>query len=153
MPAYEMWTTAWRLGATAPTGRDQQSTMNQLRIEVTKFTLVGAANFVLTFIVFSVMLKVMVINHLISLATAWFFGMIFSYVASFVWVFKPEKTIQFRSRFVKFLSTGLMSLVLNMLALDYLVKSTLLDPFYLQLLLIPLVVIFNFTATKFWSLR
>lgn len=127
--------------------------MNQLRIEVTKFTLVGAANFVLTFIVFSVMLKVMAINHLISLAAAWFLGMIFSYVANFVWVFKPEKTIQFRSRFFKFLSTGLLSLVLNMLALDYLVNSTHLDPFYVQLLLIPLVVIFNFTATKFWSLR
>ncbi|MBE2257771.1 MAG: GtrA family protein [Candidatus Accumulibacter sp.] len=127
--------------------------MSQLRIEVTKFTLVGAANFVLTFIIFSVMLKVMAINYLISLAGAWFCGMLFSYVANFVWVFKPEKTIQFRSRFVKFLTTGLLSLILNMLALNYLVEGSHLDPFYVQLLLIPLVVVFNFTATKFWSLR
>jgi len=42
---------------------------------------------------------------------------------------------------------------LNMIALQCLVDATAFDPFYLQFALIPLVVAFNFSAAKSWSLR
>ncbi len=127
--------------------------MNKLNIEATKFTVVGALNFGLTFIVFTVMLKFFGADYLISLGIAWIVGMFFSYVLNFSWVFKPENQIRFSSRFLKFLTTGLVSITLNMLALHYMVENSEIDPFYLQILLIPLVVVFNFTATKYWSLR
>ena len=127
--------------------------MSKFKIEVSKFTLVGAANFVLTFVVFTVMLKVLGINYLLSLATAWIVGIIFSYVLNFVWVFKPEQKVQFRSRFFKFFLAGLLSMALNMLVLSYLVERTDCDPFYVQFALIPMIVIFNFSTAKYWSLR
>jgi hypothetical protein len=38
--------------------------MHKFKIQATKFTLVGAANFVLTFAVFTAMLKVLEVNYL-----------------------------------------------------------------------------------------
>lgn len=127
--------------------------MHKIKIEVTRFTLVGAANFILTFIVFTTMLKIMEVNYLISLAAAWVAGTIFSYVLNYIWVFKPEEAIQFKARFAKFFLAGLLSIALNMVALRYLVEQTGSDPFYLQLILIPFVVVFNFITAKFWSLK
>jgi putative flippase GtrA len=126
--------------------------MHKLKIEVTKFTLVGAANFVLTFIVFTTMLKIMSVNYLLSLGAAWVVGMFFSYVLNFSWVFKPEQKIQFKARFLRFFLASVFSIALNMLVLSYIVGRTGFDPFYVQMVLIPLIVIFNFSTAKFWSL-
>ena len=52
--------------------------MHKFKIEATKFTIVGAVNFALTFNVFTVMLKVLGVNYLLSLVAAWVVGMLFS---------------------------------------------------------------------------
>ena len=127
--------------------------MHKIKIEVTKFTLVGAANFVLTFIVFTAMLKVLSVNYLLSLGAAWVVGMLFSYILNFAWVFKPEQKLQFKDRFLRFVLASVFSIALNMLALSYIVEHTGFDPFYVQMLLIPLIVIFNYSTAKYWSLR
>jgi putative flippase GtrA len=127
--------------------------MRKFKIEITKFTTVGAANFALTFIIFTAMLKVLGVNYLLSLAAAWVVGMLFSYVLNFAWVFKPEQKIQYRTRFVKFFLASIVSITLNMLALKYLVERAQFDPFYAQFLLIPFIVMFNFLTTKLWSMK
>lgn len=127
--------------------------MYKLKTEVTKFTLVGAVNFVLTFVVFTGMLKILGINYLLSLAAAWLVGIIFSYVLNFAWVFKPEQKIQFKARFVRFSLASVLSISLNMLALSYIVERTDCDPFYVQMVLIPFIVVFNFATAKYWSLH
>lgn len=127
--------------------------MHKFKIEATKFTLVGAANFVLTFIVFTAMLKVLLVNYLLALVAAWVVGMVFSYVLNFAWVFKPEQKIQFKARFLRFFLASALSIVLNMLVLGYIVEHSEFDPFYVQMALIPLVVVFNFSTAKYWSLR
>lgn len=127
--------------------------MYNLKVEATKFTFVGAANFALTFIVFTAMLKILGINYLLSLLAAWVVGMLFSYVLNFAWVFKPEQQIQFRTRFIKFFVASVLAIALNMLTLSYIVERTDYDPFYVQMALIPFIVIFNFSTAKYWSLR
>lgn len=127
--------------------------MHKFKIEATKFTLVGTANFVLTFLVFTSMLKIMEVNYLLSLMTAWIVGMIFSYILNFAWVFKPEQKIQFKARFFRFSLASALSIALNMAALRYLVERTWFDPFYVQMALIPFIVMFNFVTAKFWSLK
>jgi putative flippase GtrA len=127
--------------------------MHKFKIEVTKFTLVGAANFALTFIVFTAMLKVLGVNYLLSLVAAWVVGMLFSYVLNFAWVFKPEQKIQFRARFFRFFLASILLIALNILALSYIVERTHFDPFYVQMILIPFIVIFNFSTAKYWSLQ
>ncbi|QSA99884.1 GtrA family protein [Methylomonas sp. EFPC1] len=127
--------------------------MRKLRVEATRFTLVGGANFVLTFFIFTSMLKLLEVNYLLSLLTAWGVGMIFSYTLNFMWVFNPEQKIQFRARFFKFLLASVLSILLNMWVLDYIVETTNVDPFLVQMALIPFIVAFNFTTAKLWSMR
>ena len=127
--------------------------MHKLKIEVTKFILVGAANFVLTFIAFTAMLKVFLVNYLFSLGAAWIVGMLFSYALNFSWIFKPAQKIQFKDRFVRFFFASVLSIALNMLALGYIVERTDFDPFFVQMALIPFVIILNFSTAKFWSLK
>ena len=127
--------------------------MHRFKIEATKFTFVGAANFLFTIIVFTVMLKVLGVGYLLSLTAAWVVGIIFSYVLNFAWVFKPEQKVQFRARFIKYILASLFSIALNLLALHYIVERTGFDPFYVQMTMIPFIVIFNFSTAKYWSLR
>lgn len=127
--------------------------MHKFKIEATKFTIVGAANFILTFIIFTTMLKIFNVNYLYSLVAAWVVGMFFSYVLNFAWVFKPEQKIQFKARFFRFFMASVLSIALNMIALRYIVEHIDFDPFYVQMMLIPFIVIFNFATAKFWSLR
>jgi putative flippase GtrA len=134
----------------APRGRFDRAT---LWLEGSRFLVVGAANFALTMAVFTVMLKVLGIHHLPSLFAAWVVGVLFSYVLNFTWVFKPEEQMRFRARFVRFVLASLTSVLLNMAILEVLVRQTGFDPFWLQLALIPFVVLFNFATAKLWSLR
>jgi putative flippase GtrA len=127
--------------------------LHKIKVEATKFTLVGAANFVLTFVVFTLLLKAFSLHYLLSLFVAWVVGMSFSYTLNFLWVFKPEEKIQFKRRFLRFFLASALSVGLNLLALRLLIERTAWDPFYAQLGLIPFIVGFNFSTAKYWSLR
>lgn len=127
--------------------------MHKLKIEITKFTVVGGANFVLTLVIFTSMLKIFGVDYLLSLGTASVIGWIFSYILNFSWVFKPEQKIQFRARFLKFFSASALSLALNMIVLRQIVERTGFDPFWVQMALIPFIIVFNFSTAKFWSLK
>ena len=122
-------------------------------METARFLVVGGANFVLTFILFFVLVQILQIHHLVSLSVASLLGTVFSYVLNFTWVFKPEEKLRFRERFWKFFLASAVSLALNLLALHLLVEATGHDPFLLQCALIPLIVAFNYCTAKFWSLR
>jgi putative flippase GtrA len=122
-------------------------------IQITKYTIVGLLNFILTFIIFTVLLKLIGISYLISLFIAWVIGMFFSYIINFLWVFKPEEKIVFNHRFIKFLSVGIVSITLNMIALNYIVNQFIIDPLYSQFIIMPFIVVFNYIFTKYWSLK
>ena len=124
-----------------------------INIQVTKYTIVGLLNFVVTFIIFTVLLKLLGIGYLFSLFIAWIVGMLFSYMINFIWVFKPENKIVFNHRFIKFLTIGLISISLNMLILNYIVANLEADPFYGQFVIVPFVIVFNYVFTKYWSLK
>jgi putative flippase GtrA len=93
------------------------------------------------------------VNYLLSLVAAWVVGMLFSYALNFTWVFKPEQKIQFKAQFFRFFLASVLSISLNMLALSYIVEHTGFYPFYVQMALIPFIVISNFSTAKFWSLK
>jgi len=127
--------------------------MSKLKTEVTRFTIVGSVNFGLTFVIFFVLLKLFDVNYLVSLALVWTVGILFSYLLNFLWVFKPEQRLQFKERFVRHYLSYLLSFALNIFSLNYIVEHTGFDPFYAQIALIPFIVVFNFSAAKYWSLR
>ena len=127
--------------------------MHKLKIEFSKFTVVGAVNFVFTFVMFYLLVKVINMNYLIALMVVSLLGMVLTYSLNHAWVFKPEQKLAFRGRLFKYILAGFLSISLNMLVLSYIVEHISFDPFYVQLALIPFIVIFNFATAKFWSLR
>lgn len=127
--------------------------MHKLSVEFSKFTVVGVLNFVFTFVLFYISVKVLSINYLIALMAVSLLGMLFTYSLNYLWVFKPEQKISFKGRLLRYILSGMLSISLNLWLLEYLVVRTKFDPFYVQTALIPLIVIFNFCTSKFWSLR
>jgi len=127
--------------------------MHKLKIEFSKFTVVGAINFVFTLVLYYFLVKVIQVNYLISLVVVSLLGMVLTYIFNYVWVFKPEKNLEFKDRLYKYILAGLISITLNIIILDYIVSRSDFDPFYVQLGLIPLIVVFNFSTAKYWSLR
>lgn len=127
--------------------------MQKLRVEFSRFTVVGAINFIFTFVMFFFAVKVAEINYLIALMVVSLLGMVLTYSLNYVWVFKPEQVLKYRGRLLKYVLGGVASIAINMMALRYIVESTGIDPFFAQFLLIPFIVVFNFATAKFWSLR
>lgn len=127
--------------------------MRRFRREAFRFLVVGGINFFLTLILYLGMLRIVKIHYLIALIVSWAIGMMFTYVLNFLWVFKPDEKIEFRNRFPKYFTSQLVSIGLNTLALQMIVVNFGMDPFWGQFLLIPMVVVFNFSAAKFWALK
>lgn len=124
----------------------------KLKLEAFRFLVVGGANFLLTLCIFYGLLKIMHAHHLVALIISWAFGIVFSYALNFAWVFRPEEKVVFKQRFARYFTANLVSVGLNMIALELLVRSTGYDAFWIQFSLIPLIVVFNFSTAKFWSL-
>ena len=137
----------------APAALLRDASAIRFKIEAAKFLVVGGVNFVLTFIIFFVLVKLLSVNYLIGLTVSSAIGMVFSYMLNFAWVFRPEQKLRFKERFGKYFLASVTSLGLNLIALNYLVRRFDFDPFYVQCALIPLIVGFNFSTAKFWSLR
>lgn len=127
--------------------------MQRLKIEFSRFAVVGAANFVVTFVLFYLLVQIVAINYLIALIGVSLIGMIFTYSFNYMWTFKTEDKLVFRERLLKYVISGVSSISLNAAALGYIVESTNFSPFYTQLALIPVIVIFNFSTARFWSLK
>ncbi|WP_165930955.1 GtrA family protein [Paralcaligenes ureilyticus] len=127
--------------------------MKNIRIEFSKFTIVGGVNFVFTFVLFYFCLRIIKINYLVAIVLVSLAGMVLTYYLNHVWVFKPEQEVRFKARFFKYVVAGFSSIGLNVVLLHYVVVEVGFDPFFGQLALIPLIVIFNFSTAKFWSLR
>jgi putative flippase GtrA len=127
--------------------------LSLLKLQASKFTIVGTLNFGFTFLVLFSLLKVIGIVYWVSFILAWGAGVVYSYILNSVWVFKPSELLEFKKDFLKYLFANAVSFIFNLIALSILVENTHFDPFLVQLMIIPFIVIFNFITSKFWSLR
>ncbi len=122
-------------------------------VEFAKYILLGGANFFLSLAVFALGTRLLMLHYILALVLAWFVGIVFMYVTNSIWVFKSSGPLLFDLRFRRFLGVGVVSVTLNSLALHLLVQSWDADPFWAQIALLPMVVLFNFAMTKYFSLR
>lgn len=118
-----------------------------------KFLVIGAGNFVFTFVVFTTLLEVLKTGYITALVTASLLGSVLTYVFNFIWVFRPEAKLNFKGRFVRYLLAGSVSVGLNIVLLAALVEIGGFDPFWAQVGLIPFIVIFNFSTANWWSFK
>jgi len=122
-------------------------------VHLVKYGFVGAVNAVITFTIYIALLKIFKVHYLLSFSISWAAGVFLAYVINFVWVFKPEDTLVFRSRLLKYVAVYLISYTLNMILLGIITETTGRDPLLVQFLLVPVVVAVNFLGIKYWSMK
>lgn len=110
-------------------------------------------NFLFTLLAFYLLVEVIKVNYLIALTVVSILGMFLTYTLNHIWVFRLEEKLEFRGRIVRYILAGSVSIAINAVTLKFLVDRTDYDPFWLQLTLIPLIVLFNFSTAKYWALR
>lgn len=127
--------------------------MTCLRIQITRYGVLGLANSLVTYVFFWWLISLLGVTYLLSLVLTWCFSVVCSYVANFVWVFSPELRLKFVSYFPKHCISSVFLLLLNMAALQWAVERMRLDPLAVQIVLIPLLAGLNFASLKFWVMR
>ncbi len=104
-------------------------------------------------LLFLLLLKVFDIGYFLSFTITWLFGILLTYTINFIWVFKPEDKFEFKKRMPKYFLVYLFSYGVNILILKYIVNTFNYDPFWIQFLIIPIVILINFFGFKFWALK
>jgi putative flippase GtrA len=122
-------------------------------IELAKFTLIGAVNFAFTFVIFYILITTFNVSPSLALIVASLFGMIFTYHLNRKLVFNSQEKSEFKRGLARYVIAGSVSVGLNALALEYIIKKFGWNPFLIQLSIIPFIIAFNFSTAKFWSLR
>ena len=125
----------------------------EIIVHFIKYGIVGFSNFLLTGGVYYVLLRVLFVWYPIGFLFSWGLGVFYTYSINFIWVFKPEEKIEFKHHLWKYFIIYAASLIVNLLLLTYVVEIFTLDPFWSQFLVIPIVVLINFTGIKYWALK
>lgn len=118
-----------------------------------KYTFVGLLNAVFTFFLYFILLKVILLHYLVSFSLSWFLGVLLTYVINFLWVFKPEQKLVFKSRLLKYFIVYIISYLLNMFLLKEFTELTRGDPLLVQLFIMPVIVVVNFSGIKYWCMN
>lgn len=113
------------------------------------YILVSTLNFILTSILFYVLLKINHINYQISLTIVWFFGILITYFLNSIFVFKVKNELSYY-QFFKYITVYFASFAFNIIALKYITENTFFDPYYTQFFLIPFIILINFCGLKYF---
>lgn len=117
-----------------------------------KYVLVGGFNYVSSLLFFVFLTKVIGINYLIVFTITWIYGILITYCLNYLWVFKPEKRLIFKIKFLKYFIVYITSFSLNFIALHWIVENIYRDPIMVQLVILPFVMLFNFLGFRNWAL-
>lgn len=122
-------------------------------IQMMAYGLVGVANTILTVFLYWLFLEVFHWHYLVSFTLSWAIGVVFTYAINAKKVFKTEDSDFNWKNFVKYSSIYVFSYMLNTGLLWLLVDTCGFEPFWMQCIIIPLVVLINFLGIKFWALK
>lgn len=122
-------------------------------IQFEKYLAVGLLNLLFTLVVYFIFLKLLSSHYLMAYSISWLAGVLFTYIINFIWVFKPEKQLIFRTRLPKYVIVYISSFLLNFFVLKLLTEKTRWDPLIVQMFILPAIIFINFFGMKCWSLK
>jgi putative flippase GtrA len=120
-----------------------------LKKEFIGYISVSILNFILTSILFFILLKIKNINYQISLTLVWFCSILITYFLNLIFVFKVQNELTY-SKFLKYVFLYFISYSFNIISLKYITETTLFDPYYTQFFLIPFIILINFFGIKYF---
>jgi putative flippase GtrA len=118
-----------------------------------RYLLVGGLNFIFTAVVYWFFLRVLNVYYPVSFSISWLSGVILTFFINIHWVFQPGEIMGFKKRFLKYFIVYVCSYLVNLILLKTGVSLFKFDPFWYQFILIPMVVVINFTGIKLWALK
>jgi putative flippase GtrA len=126
---------------------------SQFLLHLVKYLFVGGGNAVFTFAVYFLLLRVLHFHYTLAFTISWVLGVLMTYVVNFLWVFKPEQKLAFKSRLLKYFIVYITSYLLNIFLLYNVTELTGGDPLLIQLFILPVVVAVNFAGIKYWCMN
>lgn len=120
---------------------------------VVKYVIVGTSNAAFTFLVYLLLLKAFNVHYLVSFTISWISGVLYSYIANYIWAFKQRNSLSFGGKFAKYMVIYVSSYLLNVFLLRFFVERISLGPFYAQLTILPIIVCLNFIGINYWALK
>ncbi|MGE5628773.1 MAG: GtrA family protein [Solirubrobacterales bacterium] len=118
---------------------------------LSRFTLVGAANTLLDFIVFTIVSGVFGVGYLVSQVTGYGFGIMNSFILNRNWTFrKKNRSKKQISEFIQFLFVNLITLGITLTAMRFMVQSMELNIYVSKIMVTFIAQISNFILYKFW---
>ncbi len=122
-------------------------------VQFEKYVVVGLLNLLFTLAVYFIFLKLLYAHYLVAYSVSWLAGVLMTYVVNFVWVFKPEKRLVFRTRLTKYFIVYISSFLINFFSLKTFTEMTQWDPLIVQMFILPVIIFINFFGMKCWSLK
>lgn len=127
--------------------------IQKLFFQISGYSVVGLINFCISTLLFFLLVNIFMINYKIAFTTIYLLGNLLTYVLNFKFVFKPNEKLEFKNSLPKYILVYLLSYLLNISLLSFIVEEYNYNPFWTQMSILPVFVIFNFIGFKFWSLR
>jgi putative flippase GtrA len=115
-----------------------------------KFCIVGAANTLISLVVYYLLIKFFGLHYLLSSVMAYCTGLLNGYIFSSTFVFQQKRNVK---QGVKFIGVNTSSLLINLLILYLLVEVSGVSSLLSQLFATIFNVIYNFSLNKWWTFK
>lgn len=131
----------------------KNNTYYRTMMQLIAYGLVGLANTILTVFLYWLFLEVFEWHYILSFSLSWLIGVIFTYIINAGRVFRTEDSNFYWINFIRYTCVYICSYLLNTALLWFFVSYMGYDAFWMQCVIIPIVVLVNFIGIKFWALK
>ena len=126
-------------------------TFNGKLSHITRFSLVGVANTLIDFLIFTLFHGLIGLGYIVSQILGYSFGVANSFVLNKKWTFSKTNSNKKTSReLYHFIIVNLISLIVTLISMDFLVKSFNINIYVSKVIVTFIAQIINFYSYKLW---
>jgi len=118
---------------------------------LTRFSLVGVANTLIDFLIFTIFNGFIGLNYIGSQIIGYSFGVVNSFVLNKKWTFSTTRSNKkTKNELFQFIIVNLISLIITLITMNFLVKSLNLNVYISKIIVTFVAQISNFLSYKLW---
>mgnify|MGYP000892268098 CR=1 FL=1 len=125
----------------------------QIPTSFIKYIIVGVSNAIFTTLIYIIALYIFHLKYTISFTISWIMGLLYTYIINYIYVFKPNKKLEFKGRLWKYATIYIISYIVSILLLKLAVEHYKINSILAQLIIIPFIVIINYSGINFWVMK
>lgn len=121
---------------------------------ICRFSLVGAANTLLDFIIFTASHGLIGLNSAVSQVLGYSFGTANSFICNKKWTFDDANSKKKAyHELIEFLTVNAVSMIISVLAIDFMVNNLSMNAYISKIIVILLTQVTNFLGYKLWVFK